>query len=317
MNRFLRVLAAAGLVLLAAPSAHACGMCVTALVWIAFPPLLVWGWVGLVWFLVLSVLAAVWKRKIRNVPRPLGAVGTAIVALMAFAAVLGPLATLVLGATALFGWLVLLGEERRSASEYPVRFRVLTNAVSGVAVALIVFTGGRELVSPTPRSPVDVILRWEPTSPAILAFAQLLKEEPQSVSAYRRIVREADGYAIGEAAKRLAVVGDREIDVSPIIDALGRAQSHGHAYEKVAGDIGDALREATGLSLSKTAPAAEWRRAWAAKENQEEKSNWPPSPRLKDGVVPVPGSLPPTSLRREKNGNLPPFVRKDSTCDCT
>lgn len=265
MKRSFRVLAAAGLVLLAAPSAHACGQCVAALVWTAFPPLLVWGWVGLVWFVTLSVLSAVWKRKIHNVPRPLSAVVLAIVATLAYA-MMGPLVVLALGAAALTGWLALLREERRVGSECPLLFRVLTYTTSGTAVALIVFTGAREFVTPTPRGPTEIVLRWGGTSSGSMAFAKLKEQEPRSADAYRVIVRKGWGYLAGEAAKRLAVVGDAEKDVPPIIDALERFQGLGKEYDYEAHDIGEALREFTGFSLPKEAPAAKWRSAWAEKE---------------------------------------------------
>lgn len=268
MRRLLAAIAVACLTCLPVSSAYACGLCTAALIWRIFPPLILWGWVGVVWFLILSVLSAVWRRKIQFVPGPILSVVLAVVASVAYAAMLGPLVILPFAASALAGWLALLWEERRTPAKYPARFRVLSNAVSGTAVALIVLTGAGELVSPTSKSPTDALLRWEGTVSERISFTELKKQEPVSADAYREIVGRARFFAVGTAAKRLAVIGDRERDVPTIIDALERAQTRRDQY--VASDIGGALREFTGLPISNEAPAAEWRRAWAAEATAAE-----------------------------------------------
>lgn len=270
MKRIARVLAISGVLVLPAASAHACTTCMMAAVWTVFPPLLYWDWLGLVWMFVMAVLCSVWRQKNPFLPGPVGAAVILLFAFFAYFAVLGPVATYPLLVLPLAGAWSFLSKGRHGS---PRGFRIAMSVVGAAVIGVYVVTGAREIFVPTPRAPSDVIIQWESSPSANAAFAELKRQEPGSADAYREIVRRGRLFAVQQAAQRLAVVGDRDTDVPLIIDALDRAQAQDESSRFIAGDLGDVLQDFTGLSLPKTAPAAEWRRAWAEQATREEQDN--------------------------------------------
>ena len=102
-----------------------------------------------------------------------------------------------------------------------------------------------------------------------MAFYELKKSEPASIADYRDIVSKAKiDFAVSEAAKRLAVVGDSRMDVPFVIDALdrARARSRSDTARYVASDIERILVGMTGLSLPENTPTDQWRKAWSERQ---------------------------------------------------
>jgi len=87
-----------------------------------------------------------------------------------------------------------------------------------------------EEVIPTPREPADVILKWEMNGAANWAFSKLRSEEPESIEAYRRIMREGNGYILKRAAERLVMIGDPEVDITLIAAAVDRERASSSLY---------------------------------------------------------------------------------------
>ena len=239
---------------------NACGQCTASLMWRAFPPILLWQWIGIAWFLGLSLISTNWGRGILFVPNTILAGILVLLGVLAYP-IAGPFFTLPFLACAILGAIsAFIYKTHDSSSGYTQ----LVISVSLLALGAIALTGILELAHPTPRSPVDVILKWEGTVSERLAFADLKKAEPDSVESYREIVRKAQLFAVGSAARRLAVVGDSSIDVPLVIGALERTRARSDKY--VALDLEDSLRKLTGLSLPERTPATEWREKWVEKE---------------------------------------------------
>ena len=240
-----------------ASSAYACSQCQNATAWRLFPPLLIWGWIGAGWFLGISCAAAYWKVKVRFIPRLRATIPLLVLALFAFRLGLGFFSVLLFLPFAFLGGISVL---LNRSTECPRRFRSTLHIISGLAVLAIAVTSATEIMFPTPRSPVDIILKWEGTGPERGAFVSLKKREPESVNDYRTIVMNANLFVVLRAAERLAEISDPRLDVPIIIDALARVREDSDEY--LARNIEDVLREITHFTLEEGTSADQWRKAW-------------------------------------------------------
>jgi hypothetical protein len=117
----------------------------------------------------------------------------------------------------------------------------------------------------------DKIMAWQDSSLGRMLLAQLEKNEPESLDQYRKLMREAKGYILWLTAERLLAIGDPEIDVPILIEALGSERSHGGitAYSIERETIEKALCELTGLNLPEMTSPEEWERQWERRREEE------------------------------------------------
>lgn len=256
--------------------ASACTICTDAMLWKVFPPILIWAWLGIAWFLALVILSAIWNQKIPFVPR----IRTGAVLVM-----LGSLAPLMFGlsitlpflACAFLGSVMVL---RNRPERYSLKFAGIVLLLTILALAAIATTAAREVISPTPGEPIDVILRWGGTVPARAALSELERAEPHSATSYRRILEEAPlpgeipwmryawpgdckqlgFFSVSQAAKRLVIIEDPTIDAPLLIEALRRSRACSKDYDAM--EIEETLRQMTGLSLPDGTSTDEWQQAW-------------------------------------------------------
>jgi hypothetical protein len=245
-------------------SANACGQCAASQIWKLFPPLLIWQWIGIAWFLTLSLLKTVSKTELRFIPHIIPGAFLTLLGLFFGFVMTGPITILPFLVIAFAATIVLLFNRKK---KYSLRLFIAIYLLAFLSISAIMVTGILEIIHPTPKSPVDIILRWEGTGSERIAFSELRKAEPDSVSSYREIVRKGTFYSVTQAVKRLAIVGDPEIDVPLVINGLERSRANSYKYLSI--DIEDVLRKMTGLSLPEGTPVKEWRDKWEAGKSKK------------------------------------------------
>jgi hypothetical protein len=176
---------------------------------------------------------------------------------------LGPVTVLPFLIASFAVWIYSL--KKSSILKYPRRFIIAIRYIGAVAIVLVAVTTFAEIISPTPRSPVDILLsRWGNTGfSTIHAFDKLKKLEPGSLKDYRIILKKAFGSALIRAAKRIAIIGDPDIDVPLLINALEKARKDPDQW--YSDDIENALREMSKLELPENTPISIWRSRWLEK----------------------------------------------------
>jgi len=163
----------------------------------------------------------------------------------------------------------------------------LIYTISILSLSLILITFIYEIAYPTSRSPVDVIVRWDGTVASQVAFDELKNDGPESVAAYREILkcalmpgeipsirwawpygfRKPNSSTVARVATRLAAIGDPEIDVPLLIETLQAARS---VPENIfAEEIEEALKTMTRISLSTGTSTEEWKVAWREEQSRK------------------------------------------------
>lgn len=238
---------------------EACTDCSRSIAWVQFPPLVLWEKVILAWYFALVVISLIWNQKIRLVPsrrNPGTIAGIAVLYLMRS----GPVLATVFLPLAIVS---MVWELWKRPEGRPASMNRTIHAVGILAITTLLGSAAAEIFDPTPRTPADIVLRWEGTVSEQTAFGKMKKSEPQSASDYRRIVREGRWFAVGFAAARLALIGESEVDVPLMIDALDRVREADREY--VPSHVEEALRKMTGIKLPEDTSAEDWRAAWSAK----------------------------------------------------
>jgi hypothetical protein len=119
----------------------------------------------------------------------------------------------------------------------------------------------------------DKIMAWQGTVLERTLLRELEKKEPDSLDQYRKLMRKASGSILWLTSKRVAEVGEAEVDVPILIEALGSDRSDGGEYGPYGIEretIELALRELTGLSLPEETSPKEWEREWSRKSENSE-----------------------------------------------
>ena len=212
-----------------------------------------WVHVGTAWFIALSIVSFRWKVKIPCIPSLLIVCILAPPVLFSYVVMFGDQTLLPFLVIAIISWIISL---RRAWQ--PRSLRIEIHAIAACALMSIFISTIPEIMHPTPRGPVDIVLRWEGTSQERMAFHRLKQMEPRSVDAYREIVRKASLYAVSAAAARLAKIGDPKVDVPIIIDALERQQKN--AYPYIDDKLQESLSKMTGLPVRMDRSVEEWKK---------------------------------------------------------
>jgi hypothetical protein len=92
------------------------------------------------------------------------------------------------------------------------------------------------------RTPADFICRWKETGPTHGEFLKLVRKEPASLADYREILRRgSSAYIDAEVAKRVALIGDPEIDLPLLKEARGRLETKNGSSSSYVETIDEAI----------------------------------------------------------------------------
>ncbi len=171
---------------------------------------------------------------------------------------LGPLPGFALLAICAVSWSVsVYGRRRNDWSRSFARRVDLAGAAALIALLVFLAVDTKKAAS---RSPADVIARWAVTPVSRQLMGKLKAQEPASLPEYRKLLKMEPSFETGQAALRLAEIGDPLIDVPPIIAALERTEKMDKNYYD--SDFREALEKATSAGLSQSSTSAEWRAEW-------------------------------------------------------
>ena len=212
-------------------------------------------------FFCLSVAGALWGKKLPYNPK---LITTIILLILIPVLGYGMWGSIALYPFLFFSFLTVLSVFIDKPQNFSKSQKFHIASIALVAITTIAFFGLREKFNPTPRTPIEMILKWGGTHSGRVALVELKRAEPESTDDYRRLLKELDGFYVGQVAKRLAIIGDLKTDVPLLINAYERSLKDQWGSPE---NIEAALKILSGLPLpSKTTPA-EWRKQW--KENND------------------------------------------------
>ncbi len=249
--------------------ASACGTCASASIWIVFPPLLYWAGIVIIWFLVWSVLSSLFSWTLIPVPR----FWIAMILLGTIALFLVPMGGPIIG----FPVAVLVTASWirfaiSPPSEPPIRVKRWVHGTGALAVVAMLVTAIPELISPTPREPLDVIREWPGTAASRAALSELEAGGVDSRRKIRSILQGAgEEYASFEvwvAAQSLRAANDPETDIPLLLDAY--AKYYGPEMQlSDGGQLEWELKELIGVDLPTGSSPQAWRQAWDESRSEE------------------------------------------------
>lgn len=260
-----------GAILLAPTDSWGCGLCVWANTWNVLPPIIPWSILSVGWFVSLSLLAKRKKQELVLIPQPSTAVGLAVAGSVLAGVITGPITMFPLVVPCLIN--TVSSMSKSLSPHWTPTFRKGVQWTGTVAIVAMTFFAIHDVKVKREMDIADRIMAWQGTMLERKLLTELEKKEPESLDQYRKLMREASGSVLWLTAKRVAEVGEAEVDVPNLIEALGSDRSDGGQYGPYGIEretIELALRELTGLSLPEETSPKEWEREWSRKlENSE------------------------------------------------
>jgi hypothetical protein len=250
-------------ILLMPTMAMACAICVEAQLWCLYPPIVLWKWVGLFWFITLIVIQNLSGNLVPRFPKGIisPVIGLVVVCLLGGSM----LASVPFIALILFCIIPIVAVWKNESSRLGRKFQT---AIYLSAVIPILFFAGtilNETINPTPRDPVSVILATTGTGVHRVKINKLAKQTPFPLESFRELVTKGDSYTVQTITDDLLKNGDLEIDIPICIDALERFENN-HNDQTFRRTIEETLRKYTLLNLPKNSTAEQWRNAWEEKQ---------------------------------------------------
>lgn len=258
--------------LIFSPSASwGCGICMWALSTQHLPAIIPWAILSVAWFIALSVLANRHGRRLLLVPHPGIAVVFVVVACALELAFTGPLITILLLVPC--GLNTLSSFSRSISPSWSSSLRTGVRWTGVVAVGGMTFFGFHSSNAAKEMDIADRIMAWQGTVLERTLLRELQEKEPESLGQYRKLMREGSGSILWLTSKRVAEVGEPEIDVPILIEALDSERSasefknefNSSDYGMEREFIEKALCQLTGLSLQQKTSAEEWEKEWDRK----------------------------------------------------
>lgn len=237
-----------------------CSHCALALADRYLPPALGWCLLASIWFIVASWAA----RGCKNTAGLPGLMGSAAVILIAWViafAVTGPFDFIIL---VLWVACSLCGKLFFSAPADPAPPRVRRTAI-GIAVSAIAF-GAVSIFVAHRRTNVDFVVKWDGAGPTLKMMRDMAVRGPAGHDELREIIRRGSAISVARSVDLLSPNVDPVRDVPLLLDAFERLTAASNTPPVGGSLIQETLRSWTGLKLPDGASAADWRRAWAAKD---------------------------------------------------
>lgn len=203
--------------MLAVPVADAvgCTICATAMADSVLPPIELWALLAVTWFMSIGILHLVTAVRLPLQPTPIVSLVVAI-GLLIWG---GTAALLVLFVPCVCVFAASFIPRFVRANEKGIRATRLVGFVHVLALACATVLTIHILNT---RTPEQYIVKWatSPNSRALLA--EFREREPDSLDSYRYLARHADELVVASVAERIAEIGDPELDISLLEEALAR-----------------------------------------------------------------------------------------------
>ena len=213
-------------VTLATGTVLACGKCFFAAFDAFMPPVYLWTFISLSWFICSGVVLTCGAKNAAHISCCPGLFGVLLISVSACAigfVGFGPIPMFILGIAALVTFLCAL-----VLSKHRNKGIVLVGLVHLVLYACAIIP--LRHVKAT-RSEVEYMDKWEAIG-ARYVFQRLKAQEPDSLPRYRAIIiSSTDGDVLGRAATRIAAISSNEADAVLLEQALARIPRTDYDHE--------------------------------------------------------------------------------------
>jgi hypothetical protein len=207
-------------------TALACGKCVLAIFDRLLPPIHFWMVLGLAWFILNGLIAALFNQHLPAQPRLLITLALAIGGYISGWAVFGPWAAFILAGIAINSFLRSILPLGYKWPSLALRRAI---AITGVVILCFVAYGTTQLVHILrTRTVAQFIVQWGGTTSTPLEFDKLRKREPSSLSDYRYIVTHGSNYVASRAARRIGAISNDWADTLLLKEAAKRSPANGY-----------------------------------------------------------------------------------------
>lgn len=250
-KRMVGVLALTGTILVTlVASAEACSVCAYAMVERVLP--LTWGWIifSIIWFLALAASATARKEKLHCIPNFSLALLLVIILVIIGLMFMGPAPLFLLFLASIIG---TLGAFFKKTEDSNSLFKHDMKVIGGFVLLSLLGLGSGSLYIRSTRTPSDFILGWLSTYPGRAVLSDLLKSGPEALPDLRVLVEKGEPELVAKVAERLAVIGEPQIDVPLLLNALSSKDSS---------RVENALRRLSGLELPEGTATKIWRKEW-------------------------------------------------------
>jgi hypothetical protein len=239
--------------------AEACGTCMFAIFDRILPPIHLWSFFPIIWFLAPSIAVMIRGGKVDDIPPFITAAAVVFGLLLVGAMSIGPLGLILLLIPCLYISTVIISREKpRTWDKRLVRdLKIISFVGWFFFVGLVWYT----VYIHSSRSPSDYILKWEPFGPGERLLKKLARSSPKALADLRKILKTARYSPTLEiAAEGFQTFGEPETDVPLLIDTFAKCSVLGSL--PCISKVEAALRELSGLDLPEGTPAAIWWRNW-------------------------------------------------------
>ncbi|MFY9226653.1 MAG: hypothetical protein WAQ98_28515 [Blastocatellia bacterium] len=208
-------------VILNAKEVAACSVCLVATMDKVLPPIQIWCLLAMIWFLLNSLISALYRAKIAYTPKIIEALVILVACLMFAGAFLGPVLILALAITPTIAFLVSFTKINKGNWKnnpyYGIQF------VGFAAAIAITITSYHTYQILQNRTLAQYIVQWPGYS--IVLLGKLKEKEPSSLADYRYILENSNDYILIPVAERIAIIGDPDSDSKRIEQAIKRIKN--------------------------------------------------------------------------------------------
>jgi hypothetical protein len=198
-----------------APAA-ACGVCASAGADLDLPPIHAWAFLGGAWFFATALLSQVYHTPLEVFPRLPWALGILGGLFVLSGIALGAGGFLLLIPWAAIPFILSLFMRRPPFDKRTLRIWLQVAGLAALAAILILAFWSRHIR--TTRTRAEFIVQWPHTPPARELMMELKKNEPESLDEYRYIFEHGDNLLAPDMVKKLAALGDPDVDI-PLLEA--------------------------------------------------------------------------------------------------
>lgn len=238
-------------------------MCTYASVWQVIPPIIPWSYISVIWFLLISFIQYFWNIALPFIPHIVISIILVSIGIVLGIYMIGPLTILPFGIFSFLSWIQINFKYNKN---YTKSLLFAINTISIIAVIVGTSFGVKESIKATKMTTTDVIMMWDGTALSRELLIKLQKQEPASISEYRKLLKQWDGsdsyYYPFFVFERLAIIGSPKEDVPLMLGALEltyKYKNNDYTYSH----FETALKKITGLNLPENTPASKCREEWA------------------------------------------------------
>jgi len=211
---------------------------------LGLPPIQAWALLGGAWFLATAFFSQVFRVRLPLFP-PVPWALAILLGLYVFSAVAAGAGVFVL----LIPWAAIpfilsLFMRRPPFDSRALRTWLLVTGVVALAGILVLAVASHYIRASRTRA--QFIVQWPHTPPAMDLMKELKKDESESLDEYRYILEHGDDLLVSDMAKKLAILGNPEVDIPLLKARLEEFQNDPYELEDIRAAIENLQSRAAG-----------------------------------------------------------------------